>query len=80
MLSTLKNTWKSIKYILNINNTRSNIPKTLVSNDTTSAESIEIANIFNNLFTFLRKLRKVSNIPINAFLIFCKVDLMTPFS
>ena len=47
----IKNTWKGIKSILNINNTHSNIPKTLVSNDTTSAEPIEIANIFNNLFT-----------------------------
>ena len=47
----IKNTWKGIKPILNINNTHSNIPKTLVSNDTTSAEPIEIANIFNNFFT-----------------------------
>ena len=49
----LKNTWKGIKSILNINNTYSNIPKILVSNDTTSAEPIEIANIFNNFFTFI---------------------------
>ena len=47
----IKNTWKDIKSILNINNTHSNIPKILVSNDTTSAEPIEIANIFNNFFT-----------------------------
>ena len=47
----IKNTWKGIKSILNINNTHSNIPKILVSNNTTSAEPIEIANIFNNFFT-----------------------------
>ena len=46
-----KNTWKGVKPILNINNTQSNIPKNRVSNNTTSAEPIEIANIFNNFFT-----------------------------
>ena len=51
MWSTLKNTWKGIKYILNISNPHSNIPKTLVSNDTKTAEPIEIANMFDNLFT-----------------------------
>ena len=49
----IKNNWKGIKSILNINNTHSNIPKILVSNDTASTEPIEIANIFNNFFTFL---------------------------
>ena len=47
----IKSTWKSIKSILNINNTQSNILKILVSNNTTSAEPIEIANIFDNFFT-----------------------------
>ena len=47
----IKNTGKGIKSILNINNTQLNIPKILVSNNTTSAEPIEIANIFNNFFT-----------------------------
>ena len=64
---TLKTPWKGINHSLNkiiliqiflINlflnkiNAHSNIPKILVSNDTTSAEPIEIANIFNNFFTF----------------------------
>ena len=71
----IKNTWKGIKSILNINNTHSNIPKILVSNNTTNAEPIEIS-----LHLLLLKLRKVSNIPINTFLIFLKIDLMTPFS
>ena len=56
----IKNTWKGIKSILNINNTYSNIPKILVSNDTTSAEPIEIANIFNNFFTFIAAKTKES--------------------
>ena len=43
----IKNTWKGIKSILTINNTHSNIHKSLVSNNTTSAVPIEIANIFN---------------------------------
>ena len=75
----IKNTWKVIKSILNINNTNSNIPKILASNDTTSAESVEIANIFNNLFTSIAAKTKES-IPINTFLIFLKIVLMTPFS
>ena len=55
-----KNTWKGIKSILNISNTHLNIPKILVSNDTTSAELIEIANIFNNSFTSIAAKTKES--------------------
>ena len=46
----IKNTWKGVKSILNINNNPSNIPKILVSNDTASTEPIQIANIFSNFF------------------------------
>ena len=56
----IKNNWKGIKSILNINNTHSNIPKILVSNNTTSAEPIEIANIFNNFFTSIAAKTKES--------------------
>ena len=56
----IKNTWKGIKSILNINNTQSNIPKILVSNNSTSAEPIEIANIFNNFFTSIAAKTKES--------------------
>ena len=35
-----------------LNNNPSNIPKILVSNDRTSTELIEIANILNNFCTF----------------------------
>ena len=47
----IKNTWKGIKSILNVNKTHSNIPKILVSNNTRSAEPIEITNIFKNFLT-----------------------------
>ena len=51
----IKYTWKGIKSILNINNTHSNIPEILVSNDTTSAEPIETANIVNKcLYIYCR--------------------------
>ena len=56
----IRNTWKGIKSILNINNNQSNIPKILVSNDTTSTEAIEIANIFNNFFTSIAAKTKES--------------------
>ena len=47
----IKNSWKGIKSILSISNNPSNIPKILFSNDTTSTEPTEIANIFSNFFT-----------------------------
>ena len=77
----IKNTWQGIKSILNIsNNNKSNIPKILVSNDTTSTEPIEIENIPNNFFTSIAaKTKKILNIPINIFLIILKIDLITPF-
>ena len=56
----IKNTWKGIKSILNINNTHSNIPKILVSSDTISAEPIDIANILNNFFTSIAAKTKES--------------------
>ena len=40
--------------------THSNIPKILVSNDTASAEPIEITNIFNNFFTSISAKTKES--------------------
>ena len=56
----IKNTWKGIKSILNINNNQSNIAKILVSNDTTNLEAIEIANICNNFFTSIAAKTKES--------------------
>ena len=56
----IKNTWKGIKSILNINNNQLNIPITLVSNDITCTEPIEIANIFNNFFTSIAAKTKES--------------------
>ena len=76
----IKDTWKCIKSILNVNNTQSNIPKILVSNDTRSAEPIDIANIFNNFFTSVAAKTKESIKDSHTFLIFLKIDLMAPFS
>ena len=56
----IKYTWKGMKSILNINNTHSNIPETLVSNDTTSAEPTETANIVNNVSTSIAAKTKES--------------------
>ena len=58
--NNIKNTWKGIKSILNININQSNIPKIPVSNDTTSTELIEIANIFN-FFTSIAAKSKESS-------------------
>ena len=58
--------------MLSMINNPSSFPKILVSNDTESAELIEIGNTFNN-FPLLSKIKKVLNIPINTFLIFLKI-------
>ena len=58
--NNIKNTWKGLNTILNINNTHSNIPKSLVPNDTTIAEPIKIANIFNNFFISIAAKTKAS--------------------
>ena len=58
--NNIKSTWKGIKSILNINNTHSNIPKILVSNDNASAEPVQIGNIFNNFFTCISAKTKES--------------------
>ena len=59
--NNIKNTWKGIKSILNININQSNIPKIPVSYDTTSTELTEIANIFNNFFTSIAAKSKESS-------------------
>ena len=56
----IKSTLKGIKSILNINKNQSNIPKLQVSDDTTSREPIEIANIFNSFFTSIAAKTKES--------------------
>ena len=56
----IKNTWKDIKSILNTNNNPRNIPKILVSNDTTSTDPIQIANTLNNFFTSIAAKRNKS--------------------
>ena len=78
----IKNTWKGIKFILNININRSNIPKILVSNDTTGIQNQLKLQTYStiSLHPLLLKVKKVLKIPINTFLIFLKIDLINRFS
>ena len=50
-MNNIKSTWKRIKSILSINPNPSDIPKILNANDSTTANSVEIANFFNNYFS-----------------------------
>ena len=49
--NNIKSTWKRIKSILSINPNPSDIPKILNANDSTTTNSVEIANFFNNYFS-----------------------------
>ena len=55
-----KNTWKGIKSILSIKPNPSDIPKILNTNDTTITNPVEIANVFNNYFSFTASQTKVN--------------------
>ena len=50
--NNIKNTWEGIKSILSIKPNPSDISKILNTNDSTIANPVEIANVFNNLFFF----------------------------
>ena len=77
----IKNTWKCIKSILSINNNPSNIAKISVSNDNISTESIEIANIFKNVFISISASTKESvKCSHKHFSNFLKNRSETPFS
>ena len=49
--SSIKNTWKGLKSILNIKKISAEIPKTLIVDGTTISNPMEISNIFNNYFS-----------------------------
>ena len=49
--NSIKNTWKGLKSILNIQNISAEIPKTLSVDGTTISNPMEISNIFNNYFS-----------------------------
>ena len=60
----MKNTWKGI------NNFLSEVRRTFSINDITTSNPCDIANTFNNYFTFIaKKQMKTSNILINTILI-----------
>ena len=54
----LKNTWKGINQIININNKRNKSPSSLIVNNKLISDPIEVANSFNEYFlTVAEKLR-----------------------
>ena len=62
--NNMKNTWKGI------NNFLSEVRRTFSINDITISNPCDIANTFNNYFTFIaKKQMKTSNILINTILI-----------
>ena len=62
--NNMKNTWKGI------NNFLSEVRRTFSINDITTSNPCDIANTFNNYFTFIaKKQMKTSNILINTILI-----------
>ena len=58
--SSIKNTWKGLKSILNIKNISAENPKTLTVNGTTISNPMEISNIFNNYFSSIATKTKLN--------------------
>ena len=58
--NSIKNTWKGIKFILNIKNTSPDIPKTLTIDGTTISNPMKISNIFNNYFSSIARKPKLN--------------------
>ena len=58
--NNIKNTWKGIKFILRIKPKLSDIPNILNTNDSTFANAVEIAHVFNNYFSCIASQTKVN--------------------
>ena len=58
--SSIKNTWKGLKSILNIKNISAENPKTLTVNGTTISNPMEISNIFINYFSSIATKTKLN--------------------
>ena len=58
--SSIKNTWKGLKSILNIKIISAEIPKTLTVDGTTISNPMEISNIFNNYFSSIATKAKLN--------------------
>ena len=54
----MKNTWKEVKNIIILKNLSSDLPRDLSVNDVTISNPWDIANTFNNYFTFIAKKSK----------------------
>ena len=58
--NSIKNTWKSLKSILNIKKISAEIPKTLTVDGTTISNPMEISDIFNNYFSSIATKTKLN--------------------
>ena len=58
--SNIKNTWRGIKSILSIKPNPSDIPEILNTNDSTTTNPVEIANVFNNYLSCIASQTKVN--------------------
>ena len=58
--SSIKNTWKGLKSILNLKNISAEISKTPTVDGTTISNPMEISNIFNNYFSSITTKTKLN--------------------
>ena len=58
--SNIKNTWRGIKSILSIKPNPSDIPEIFNTNDSTTTNPVEIANVFNNYLSCIASQTKVN--------------------
>ena len=56
----IKNTWKGLKFILNVKNNSAEILKTLTVDGTTISNLMEISNIFNYYFSSIASKMKLN--------------------
>ena len=75
--NSIINTWKGLKFILDIKNISAEIPQTLTIIGTTISNPMKISNIFNNKAYLKQSL--IFHFHINIFQIFLKIDLIFPF-
>ena len=60
LIGTIKNTWNGTKSILSIKLNPSEIPKILITNDSTITNPVVIANVFNNYFSSIASQTKLN--------------------
>ena len=57
-MNNIKNTWKGIKFFINIKSLSSDVPIRLSYNGSTITNKVEISNIFNNYFATIAEKTK----------------------